>query len=48
MNRDNIIAFKEYVHDEIQQAKPWYKRVKRITLYKDNQPIRRTYSNKLK
>lgn len=48
MNRTDIISFKEYVHDEIKQAKPFYKRVKRITLYENNKPIKRNYNNKLK
>ena len=39
MKRDDIIAFKEYVHDELKQAKPFYKRVKRLTMYKDNKPM---------
>jgi hypothetical protein len=41
MNRDQIIALKEFVHDELKQAKPFYKRVKRITLYRNNKPIKR-------
>ena len=48
MNKAELLAFKEWKHDEIQQAKPWYKRVKRLTLYKDNQPIKFNYNNKLK
>ena len=43
MKRTDIISFKEYVHDEIKQAKPFYKRVKRITLYKNNKPILKRY-----
>lgn len=48
MNRRDIISFKEYVHDEIKQAKSVYKRIKRITLYKNNKPIKRKYNNKIK
>ena len=39
MNRTDIITFKEYVHDELKQAKHWAKRIKRITMYKDNKPM---------
>jgi hypothetical protein len=40
MNRDQIIALKEFVHDELKQAKPFYKRIKRLTLYRNNKPIK--------
>ena len=48
MNKAELTAFKEWKHDELQQAKVWHKRVKRLTMYKDNQPIKWSYNNKLK
>ena len=48
MNKAELLAFKEWKHDEIQQAKPFYKRVKRLTLYKNNKPVKLNYNNKLK
>jgi len=48
MNKAELIAFKEWKHDEIEQAKVWHKRVKRLTLYKNNKPIKFNYNNKLK
>lgn len=36
MNKEKLIAFKEYLNDEIKQAKPYFKRVKRLTLYNNN------------
>ena len=40
MNKAELIAFKEWKHDELQQAKVWHKRVKRLVIYKDNAPYR--------
>ena len=40
MKISDMISFKEFVHDEIKQAKPFHKRIKRLTLYKDNKPIK--------
>lgn len=50
MKGRDLIGFKEWLHDEIQQAKPYYKRIKRLTMYENNKPIKLTkkYSNKLK
>ena len=40
MKISDMISFKEFVHYEIKQAKPFHKRIKRLTLYKDNKPIK--------
>jgi hypothetical protein len=40
MKISDVLSFKEFVHDELKQAKPFYKRIKRLTLYKDNKPIK--------
>ena len=46
MQRSNLIGFKEWLHDEIQQAKPYHKRIKRLTLYNNNQPVKLNRKNK--
>jgi hypothetical protein len=48
MKRDDIIAFKEYVHDELKQAKHWTRKIKRLTMYKDNKPMTWGQYNKAK
>ena len=40
MNREDIAELKTFVNNELQQAKPFYKRVKRLTIYKDNKPVK--------
>ena len=48
MKISQIAHLKSFVNDELKQAKPFYKRVKRTTLYKNNKPIKRSINNKLK
>jgi hypothetical protein len=40
MNATKLSDLKTWINDELKQAKPFYKRVKRITLYKNNQPVK--------
>ena len=48
MKASTITDLKAWLNDEIKQAKPFYKRVKRVTMYKNNKPVKLNINNKLK
>ncbi len=40
MSKDYAQEVKLFAHDVLKQSKPYYKRVKRLVIYKDNIPYR--------
>ena len=39
MKVSGLTHLKEFTNDVIKQGKPFYKQVKRLTMYKDNKPM---------
>jgi len=38
MRKDYAFEIKQFANDVLKQSKPYYKRVKRLVIYKDNVP----------
>lgn len=39
MKVSRLPHFKTFVNDELKQPKHWKRRIKRLTMYKDNKPV---------
>ena len=40
MSKEYAFDVKQFANDCLKQSKPYYKRVKRLVIYKDNQPYK--------